>query len=96
MFRTLTLRGTRGSLLWGAGEAAQLPRWALARDEAGAWTLSAAVERVDRFRLRQVPLLFQAPRTAKPAGLWCFPVIPQTVQIDGPTLTAKLGPPEGR
>ena len=86
----------RGSLLWGAGAAAVLPRWALARDDQGVWTLSAAVERVDRFRLRQVPLLFVAPDAVKPVGHWCFPVLPQTVQVDGATLTAKLGPPEGR
>lgn len=96
MFRTVTLTGIRGSLVWGAADAAVLPRWALARDEQGAWTLSACVEQIDRYRVRQVPLLFQAPRTAKPAGLWCFPVVPQTLQIDGPTLTARLGPPEGR
>jgi hypothetical protein len=58
--------------------------------------LSARVERVDTYRLRQLPLIFQAPRLAKPAGLWCFPVLPQTLEVQGATLTARLGPPEGR
>lgn len=96
MFRTLTLTGVRGSIVWGAGEAAALARWRVARSEDHGWTLSARVDRVDQFRLRQIPLLFQAPRFAKPAGLWCFPVLPNTLQVEGEALTAKLGPPEGR
>jgi hypothetical protein len=40
--------------------------------------------------------MFTAPRPQKPAGLWYFPVVPNTLQITGEALTATLGPPEGR
>ena len=96
LFHTVTFGGQRGAIVWGAGEAAGLGRWSVARDEFFHWTLSARVERVDSFRLRQLPLIFQAPRLAKPAGLWCFPVLPKTLQVTGDSLTASLGPPEGR
>jgi hypothetical protein len=96
LFNSVTFGGSRGAILWGAGEAATLSRWSINRDEHFAWTLSARVARVDAFRLRQLPLIFQAPRLAKPAGLWCFPVLPKTLQVNGDALTASLGPPEGR
>jgi hypothetical protein len=96
LFHTVTLGGRQGSILWGAGDAAVLSRWSVARDEHFHWTLSARVERADAFRLRQLPLIFQAPRVAKPAGLWCFPVLPNTLRLEGTALTAALGPPEGR
>lgn len=96
LFRTATFGGQRGAIVWGAGEAAALGRWSVTRDEHFRWRLSARVERVDTLRLRQLPLLFQAPRLARPAGLWCFPVLPKTLQVTGTTLTAALGPPEGR
>ena len=96
MFRTIVVRGLRGTIVWNAGDAAVLGRWAVSRDADCCWTLSARVERADQFRLRQLPLIFQAPRLAKPAGLWCFPVLPKTLQVNGDALTASLGPPEGR
>jgi hypothetical protein len=96
LFNTVTFGGQRGSIVWGAGDAAVLGRWSVARDVNFRWSLSARVERADSYRLRQIPLLFQAPRLAKPAGLWCFPVIPKTLQLHGTALTASLGPPEGR
>ena len=96
LFRTVTFGGPRGAILWGAGEAATLTRWSINRDAHFRWTLSARVARVDSYRLRQLPLIFSAPRVAKPAGLWCFPVLPKTLEMNGETLTARLGPPEGR
>ena len=96
LFNTVTLGGPHGAIVWGAGDAAVLGRWSVTRNEHFQWTLSAQVDRVDTLRLRQLPLIFQAPRRAKPAGLWCFPVLPKTLQVDGTTLTAQLGPPEGR
>jgi hypothetical protein len=96
LFNTVTLGGPHGTIVWGAGDAAVLGRWSVRRDESFQWTLSARVERVDTVRLRQLPLIFQAPRRATPAGLWCFPVLPKTLQLEGSTLTARLGPPEGR
>ena len=96
LFNTVTFGGQRGAIVWGAGDAAVLGRWSVHRNDAFQWTLSARVERADSFRLRQLPLIFQAPRLAKPAGLWCFPVLPKTLQVNGTALTASLGPPEGR
>ena len=96
LFHSVTFGGQRGAIVWGAGEAAVLGRWSVARDAQYQWTLSARVTRVDSVRLRQLPLIFQAPRLAKPAGLWCFPVLPKSLQVNGETLTARLGPPEGR
>jgi hypothetical protein len=94
VFKRLTLRGVRGSVLWGASDAAVLRSWVVSRsEESPTWTLTAFVVRLDTYRLRQVPLLFQAPRIHQPRGLWCFPV--RTVTVDGATLTATLGPPEG-
>lgn len=96
MLKALTLRGPVASLSWGCSEAADLRSWVVRKHERGAWTLRARVERVDTYRLAQVPLLFTAPRAVKPVGLWCFPVVPKTVKVQGRALTATLGPPEGR
>ena len=96
MFNKLTVRGQRGALVWGAGEAARLGGWVASRPQRGhAWTLRASLAWSDSYRLKQVPLLFTAPRASRPAGLWCFPVIPQSLRITGTALTAQLGPPEG-
>jgi hypothetical protein len=95
VFRGITLRGRRGEINSGFRLAASLSSWVITRDaESKRWALSAAVERVDTFRLTQRPLQFTAPRTAKPAGLWCFEV--QTLDVKGATLSATLGPPVGR
>jgi hypothetical protein len=96
LFHTVTFGGQRGAILWGAGEAAVLGRWSVTRDATFRWTLAARVDRIDTLRLRQRPLIFQAPRRARPAGLWCFPVLPNTLRLEGTALTAALGPPEGR
>lgn len=96
MFRTVVARGRGGAIVWGAGPAAELSTWAVARDQYFTFTLSATVARADSYRLRQVPLMFTAPRPQKPAGLWYFPVRPNTLQLNGTALTASLGPPEGR
>ena len=96
MFRTIVLRGQRGSILWSGSNAAVLSGWSLCRDEQCQFTLTARIERADSFRLRQLPLLFTAPRASTPKGLWCFPVLPQTLQVQGTSLSAALGPPEGR
>ena len=97
MFRTVVLRGQRdGSIAWSGSPAAELGSWTLTRDEHFKFTLSARVARADSFRLRQSPLFFVTPRRQKPAGLWCFPVLPKSLQVQGTSLTAALGPPEGR
>jgi hypothetical protein len=96
VFRTVVCLGQGGAILWGDGEAAALARWTIVRDESYRFTLRGTISRSDRYRLRQVPLRFAAPRRQKPAGFWCFPVLPQTVVVNGDALTASLGPPEGR
>lgn len=95
MFQTLLLRGIRGSILFGGRPAAVLGAWEARKSKFGKWTLSARVERSDSFQLRQIPLLFEAPRVSKPRGLWLFPIVPKTIRVDGPRLSADLGPPEG-
>jgi hypothetical protein len=92
VFKAVTLRGATGAIVWGYRPAAVLRRWAIARTEAGgAWTLTAHVERSDAYQLRQVPLLFSAPRKG---GLWCWPVRPHSLFIEQSHLRATLGPPE--
>jgi hypothetical protein len=95
VFRGLTLRGTRGEINSGFRRAASLSSWVVTRDpESKAWGLSAAIAQADSFRLLQRPLQFTAPRTATPAGLWCFEV--RELTIKGTLLSATLGPPQGR
>ena len=96
MFNKIAVRGQRGSLLWASGDAARLGPWTATRAQRGsAWTLRASLTWHDSFRVQQLPLYFTAPRISRPAGLWCFPVIPKSLRITGAALTAKLGPPEG-
>jgi len=96
VFDTFHLRGLRGSLLWGADDAATLGAWTAQRGkDRRAWTLRATVQRVDSYRIRQVPLLFQARQAKRPFAHWVFPVIPNSVRLQGTTVTANLGPPEG-
>jgi hypothetical protein len=96
VFRTVVAHGRGGAIVWGAGPAAELPTWSVARDEHFKFSLSAKVARPDSYRLRQLPLHFTAPRRQRPLGLWYFPVLPHTLQVNGESLTAQLGPPEGR
>jgi hypothetical protein len=92
VFKAVTLRGATGAIVWGYRPAAVLRSWAIARTEAGgAWTLTARVETSDAYQLRQVPLVFTAPRKG---GLWCWPVLPTSLSITPPHLRATLGPPE--
>lgn len=95
MFNRLGVRGHRGALLWGAGDAARLGEWSARRAQrGGAWSLRASVLWHDSYRLQQVPLIFTAPRTSAPRGQWCFPVIPKSLRITGASLVAQLGPPD--
>jgi hypothetical protein len=88
--------GKRGALVWGAGDAARLGAWEAIRPQRGAhWSLRASLTWHDSYRLKQIPLLFTAERRAKPAGLWCFPVIPNSIRITERGLTAQLAQPEG-
>jgi hypothetical protein len=90
LFRTLTLRGDAAArVTWGYYTAATLRRWTVSKSERGEWTLTAAIDHADPFRLRQAPLMFTAPR---PGGFFCWPV--RAVTVGRESLTARLGPPE--
>jgi hypothetical protein len=96
MFRTLTLRGPRGALTWNGGDAARLGAFALSRAvDARQWTLTATLDSADSYRVKQVPLLFIAPRLNYPRGLWCFPVVPGSLRVERSSVSATLQPPEG-
>jgi hypothetical protein len=95
MFNTIGLGGPRGSIVFGGRPAAVLGAWRAHRSAQGVWTLAATVTQADTFRLRQVPLLFEAPRVSKPRGLWCFPIVPNSITVAGGQLAATLGQPEG-
>jgi hypothetical protein len=90
MFQTLTLTGRMGSISWAYHPAAVLVAWRVHKSLANDWTLTASIDRADRFKLGQRPLYFTAPRRG---GFFTWPV--QTVTVGRETLTATLGPPEG-
>ena len=100
MFRRIALRGQQGTIAWNYRTVVTLGPWTLHREpNAKDGTLprvfdlrATIVGPVDGFSLRQVPLLFTAPRGGRNAGLFCFPV--QQVRVSESTLIATLGPPE--
>ena len=106
MFKGITLRGKTGSIVWAYRPAAALTTWTITSQRetyentsgtlslkpSPGYTLTATLgPHVDRFQLRQRPLLFTAPRTGG-LGFWCWPV--QTLTVGERTLLASLGPPE--
>lgn len=88
MFRDLKVTGVQGSLRWGYHQAAALRAYTITRIDGG-FALSATVVSQDAFRVSQRPLVFEAPHEH---GAWRFPVT--TLQIDGVSLVATLGPKE--
>lgn len=93
MFRSLKLRGRGGAVLWGYRTAAAIGAWTVtraAKDDGGAWTLAATIERVSPFELRQSGLYFSAPRQG---GFFVWPIL-EPPHVDAIRLVAKLGPPE--
>jgi hypothetical protein len=91
-FRSLTLHGAGGALLWGHWEAITLRQWSISK-QGPTWRLVATIERIDAIRSRQRPLLFSAPRS-RPKGYWAWGVESITVSMGGQYLEATLGPPE--
>lgn len=96
MLSRLTLRGRGATLVWGYRTAAELPTWAISRESAqvggdGVWKLTATIARVDKFQIRQRPLLFTAPRPGG-IGLFCFPVT--SIEVGATAVLATLGAPE--
>lgn len=90
-----TVRGARGAIVWGYREAAVVGGWFITNRTGKRleWQLTAALARVDKFQLRQRPLLFTAPHSDG-RGLWCWPLVAGSIAIDDRNLFATLGPPE--
>jgi hypothetical protein len=98
MLTNVRLRGTTGTITYGYQEAAVLRNWTIVRHEpdakhSGSWQLLAVFERVNKFSLRQRPLLFSAKREGL-TGLWCWPLDTASIQVGDKSLIATLGPPE--
>lgn len=93
MFRKVTVRGAGAgaSIARGYYTAAALRTWSVSKTDDGQWHLTATTDHVDLFQLRQKGLLFTAPRIG---GFWCFPILPNTIQVQAPHIRASLGPPE--
>jgi hypothetical protein len=89
MFDELMMFGGDASITWAWHCAAVVTTWRVYKQPGGRWSLVATVARADPFKLRQRPLLFNAPRAG---GHWCWPV--KAVTVDGKSLTAALGPME--
>ena len=91
MFRNITVRGARGSLLWGYRAAATCTKWTITRVDSQ-WHLSATCDAIDPVQLRLAAklheLLFPAPRDR---GRWCWEVLDVTVGTR--ELRATLGKP---
>jgi hypothetical protein len=85
----IRVHGRTGALLWGYHRVATFRAWRISQVE-GHWILRATLERVDKFQIRQRPLLFSAPRDR---GFWCWGVESVTA-FDTVNLLARLGPPE--
>jgi len=66
--------------------AARLKDWTL-----HGLTLTATVQEADAYRISQQPIAFVVHRKT---GQVRWPVLPNTLQITGASLTATLGPPE--
>lgn len=86
----LTLRGQEGTVVLVYRTAAVCRSWTVQRSPQGYWTLSAQVQRVDPFILRQKDLLFRAPRKG---GYFCWPVLSVSLHEPSHTLSGTLGPP---
>jgi hypothetical protein len=98
MLQNVRLRGNTGSITYGYQEAATLRSWTIVRHEPdakhdGSWQLLAVFDQVNKFRLRQRPLLFTAKRDGL-KGLWCWPLATASIQIGDTKLYAMLEPPE--
>lgn len=89
MFDELVMFGGDASITWAWHTAAVVKTWHVYKSTRGDWSLVATVARADPFKLRQRPLLFNAPRAG---GHWCWPV--KAVTVADKSLTAALGPME--
>lgn len=84
------VRGVVGVVKWSYYNAAGVEGYTLRRHkETNTWSLSARVVVSDSFKLRQRPLVFEAPHQG---GLWRWPMTEWSI-AEG-VLTARLGPLE--
>lgn len=84
----MVISGVVASLLYGYHVAAVVRDWTLTHDAAG-WRLAGRLSQAHPHRIRQQPLIFQAPHAR---GVWRWPVL----SLEGTeTVTAHLGPKEG-
>jgi hypothetical protein len=89
MFEELVIHGGEATMSWAWHTAAICRAWRIHKTGTGQFSLVATVTRADPFKLQQRPLLFNVPRKG---GFVCWPV--RAVTVQGPQLTAALGPPE--
>lgn len=89
MAHQLVVSGPEGAIKVGYQLAVSLGAWTLTKREAEGYELSASITNVDTFRASQRPLTFVVTVTS---GSWRFPV--QSLQIEGASLTAVVGPKE--
>ena len=101
--RGTALQGTSGKLSFAYRPVALLTTWTVTHERtlvegtntrslkpSTGWMLTGTLgPSVDRFQLRQRPLLFTAPRKG---GFFCWPV--HQLTVGERTLVATLGPPE--
>jgi hypothetical protein len=97
MFREVTVRGHRGELVWGYRPVGWLGPWTIAKVR-GAWTLSAAIVRLDlnqcaaaRRDPNPTTFRFAAPRLG---GFWCWPIQGDVAPNVAGRLVVTLGQPE--
>jgi hypothetical protein len=88
MSSSVTIKGVSASLRWGYSQAATLRDYTVTKTPGG-WSVSATVVSSDAFRVSQRPLAFIVPHAD---GEWQWPIT--TLQIEGASLNAALGPKE--
>ena len=86
----MTLTGSAAVVRWGYAPAATVGPWTITAIPDGG-SLTATVVSADTFAVSQRPLVFVVTRSSGQGSKW--PIT--TLQIEGPSLTATLGPPEG-
>lgn len=84
----MTVTGAEGYVRWGYRQAVLLRAWTITKDEHGILSLTGTVSDVDDFAVSQRPLKFAAPNG------WRWPVVSESLQMTGASLTAVLGPKE--
>lgn len=85
---SIDISGEAAEVRWAWHQAAALGAWTIAAQGDGL-QVTATIVSADEFRVSQAPLTFAVPRGEQPA--WTWPIEPNTLQITGSTLTARLG-----